>query len=437
LRIVRVVIPASLAAAALLTALVASRFVAPSPPPLVRALPFQVVPPPAAGAALAIETAKPPLGFTLRSGETLGEALVELGLSRGEAHAAGVELARFVDPRRLKPGERYRAHYDAEERVTGLDLALAGRGELSLRREAGVWHGSFRASRRTVEVRRLAGVIEGTLDAAVRTSGSTPALAYAMAEVLQWDVDFNRDLRTGDRFEVLFEEVYLDEEYHGLGSVRALAFTNGGRRLEAYRYGDGGYYDADGRPLRKMFLRSPLRYSRITSRFSNRRFHPVLKVHRPHYGVDYGAPAGTPVLVTAAGSVVSAGWDGGGGRTVKVRHPNGYVTAYLHLSRFASGVRSGARVQQGDVVGYVGSTGLSTAAHLDYRVQRHGRWLDPLTLANTPAPPIAPAEMAAFGSWRDALRHELEGHPPPAPAVLAAAPAPVSARAGVESAGRR
>lgn len=166
-----------------------------------------------------------------------------------------------------------------------------------------------------------------------------------------------------------------------------------------------------------MFLRSPLPFSRVTSRFSNRRFHPILGIFRPHHGVDYGAPTGTPVRVTGSGTVVSAGWDGGGGKCVKVRHPNDFLTAYLHLSRFANGVRAGSRVRQGDIVGYVGSTGLATAPHLDYRVQQHGRWIDPLSLQSMPAEPISAARLTEYRSVRDAMRRSLESGvayaPPP------------------------
>jgi murein DD-endopeptidase MepM/ murein hydrolase activator NlpD len=239
-------------------------------------------------------------------------------------------------------------------------------------------------------------------------AGAPAELAFAMAEVLQWDLDFNRDLRRGDRFEVLFEEVFLDGRARGVGDVLALTYQNRGQLLEAYRFGDEpAYYDGDGRPLQKMFLRSPLPFTRVTSRFSHRRFHPVLKTYRPHYGVDYGAPVGTPVRATARGTVLSAGWSGGGGKMVKLRHANGYLTAYLHLSGFAAGIRAGARVAQGDVIGYVGATGLATAAHLDYRVQHGGRWIDPMELKGVEAEPLGQGDLQAFAAWRDALRESL------------------------------
>ncbi len=159
--------------------------------------------------------------------------------------------------------------------------------------------------------------------------------------------------------------------------------------------------------MRKLFLRSPLRYSRVTSRFSHRRFHPVLKRYRPHYGVDYGAPRGTPVRVTASGTVTFAGWDRGGGKTVKVGHPGSYLTAYLHLSGFAKGVTKGRRVEQGKVIGYVGSTGLATGTHLDYRVQHRGHWINPLSLKSVPAKPIPEEQFREFMAWRDTLRNSL------------------------------
>ena len=183
-----------------------------------------------------------------------------------------------------------------------------------------------------------------------------------------------------------------------------LVYDNQGRRHEAYRWDESGtYYDGEGRPLRKMFLRSPLRYSRITSLFSQHRFHPVLKAYRPHYGVDYGAPVGTPVEVTANGEVLFAGWDRGGGNVVKVRHAGGYVTAYLHLSRFAAGIRPGARVRQGEVIAYTGATGLASGPHLDYRVKHDDEWIDPLTLKSVRDEPIPTYKLAAFRSWRNGL----------------------------------
>lgn len=361
-----------------------------------------------------------PIEVPFERGETVSDVLATLDLEPVDVESVVAELARFADLRRIRPRDRY-AVIGEEGRLDAFQLTVDGVGRAAVRRTVSGWRGEWRAFERRRTIHRIEGRLENSLEGALRAAGAEPALAYRMADVLQWDLDFTRDLRTGDAFEVLFEAVHLDGAYHSLGEILALGYDNRGRRLEAYRYGVGdrfGYYDGDGRPLRKMFLRSPVKYSRVTSRFSHRRFHPVLKTHRPHYGVDYGAPTGTPVRVTGNGVVLSAGWNGGGGRTVKVRHPNGYVTAYLHLSRYAKGVRSGRRVQQGDVIGFVGSSGLSTGPHLDYRIQHHGRWIDPLALQSLPAEPIADSDLPGYLLRRDELRAALAGtselSPPPA-----------------------
>jgi len=274
-------------------------------------------------------------------------------------------------------------------------------------------------------VRAVRGSLSGSLEGSMARAGAPTELAYAVADVLQWDLDFSRDLRHGDEFRVLFEEVLVEGYEPRPERVLAVDYGRPGRRhVEAYWFAGGeerGYYDADGRPLQKMFLRSPLPYSRITSRFSRHRFHPVLKTFRPHYGVDYGAPVGTAVRATASGTVVLAGWDGGGGKTVKIRHPNGYLSAYLHLSRFATGVRRGARVEQGELIAFSGATGLASGPHLDYRVQKDGHWIDPLSIKSVPVEPVSPLRLAEFHAVQQAMRASLEtGRPFAPPAVTVA-----------------
>ena len=349
-----------------------------------------------------------PVEFAFRRGETLGKVLKDLGLEPVEAQSLIAALAEHVNVRRLRPQDRYAALVDDEGRLQGLRVSLAGKGKAEVRLQGGSWQSSWSEFVERIEPRVVRGALEGSLEASIARAGGDAVVAYVMAEVLQWDLDFNRDLRLGDTFEVLYERIYLDGEFHRVGDVQALIYGNEDRRLEAYRFGDdNGHYDGEGRPLRKLFLKSPLSYSRVTSGFSTRRFHPVLKSYRPHYGVDYGAPVGTPVRVTGSGVVQFAGWDQGGGKTIKVRHPNGYLTAYLHLSRFADGIRAGTRVNQGEVIGYVGSTGLSTAPHLDYRMRKSGRWFNPQTLKNKPAPPISAAELPEFKAARDRFRQAL------------------------------
>ncbi|MFN7942664.1 MAG: peptidoglycan DD-metalloendopeptidase family protein [Thermoanaerobaculia bacterium] len=375
-------------------------------------------------------SAAPDRTSSLRSGDTLGAVLRRLGLSASEAESASKAAQHFVDLRQLRAGTRYAAYYDGAD-LGRFELAIDGRGDLALERESAEWVPRFRAYERKVEVASVRGELRDSLEDAVVASGAPADLAYAMAEVLQWDLDFNRDLRSGDRFEILYERVLVDGKYAGIGSVLAASYTNRGHAVEAFRYSDPepGYYDASGRPLTKMFLRSPLPFSRVTSRFSGHRFHPILKQFRPHYGVDYAAPVGTPARATAAGTVIFAGWDGGGGRAVKIRHPNDFETCYLHLSRFAEGVRAGARVGQGEVIGYVGQSGLATGPHLDYRIQHRGKWMDPLSLKAIPTDPLGPLALSRFTALRDAMRVSLEsGGPFVAPSFAGAGGERVASR---------
>ncbi|MCB1035430.1 MAG: peptidoglycan DD-metalloendopeptidase family protein [Acidobacteria bacterium] len=366
-----------------------------------------------------------PFQFSIQPGESLGGVLADLGLDGREAHAITTALASYVDFRRIRPGDVYTAYLGQNGRTKAFELGVEDRGQIRVQETSpGQWVPEWREYEREIEVRRIEGSLESTLDGAIREAGASPTLAYAMADALQWDLDFTRDLRLGDHFQVIFEQLFVDGRDRGPHRILALHYSNRGQAYEAFRYGDdGGFYDAEGRPLKKMFLRSPLKFSRVTSRFSNRRFHPVLKVYRPHYGVDYGAPTGTPVRATASGTVVSASWKGGGGRTVTLRHPNDYQTSYLHLSKFAKGMRAGRRVQQGEVIGYVGATGLATAPHLDYRVKHRGRWIDPLSIKSVPARPIPQTDLPEFIAWRDSLRRSLDtGSPLSEPQIARAVP---------------
>jgi murein DD-endopeptidase MepM/ murein hydrolase activator NlpD len=270
---------------------------------------------------------------------------------------------------------------------------------------------------RRYEVRTavVAGRIESSLFGAVAAAGEKDQLALDLADVFAWDVDFNTEIQRGDSFRVAVEKLALPGTPERTGRILAAELLRGDRVLRAFRHegaAGAGYYDAEGRPLRKAFLRSPLRFTRISSRFSRSRLHPVLSIRRPHLGVDYAAPVGTPVSAAASGTVVLAGWLGGYGRTVRIRHANGYETLYGHLSRIH--VRAGQRVQQGDRIGAVGSTGLATGPHLDYRMTRDGRFVDPLRLDAPPAEPLPERERAAFdATLREGLAL-LEGVEPPA-----------------------
>jgi murein DD-endopeptidase MepM/ murein hydrolase activator NlpD len=256
---------------------------------------------------------------------------------------------------------------------------------------------------RTYESRlaTAAGEIETSLFGAVADAGEEDQLALDLADIFAWDIDFNTELRRGDSFRVAVEKLYLDGRFVRYGRILSAEFVRGDRTLQAIRF-DGeraGYYTPDGKPMRKAFLRSPLKFTRISSVFTSHRFHPILKSVMPHYGVDYAAPIGTPVMASGNGVVRLAGRWGGYGNTVRIHHPNGYETLYGHLSRMY--VRAGDHVNQGEVVGAVGMTGMATGPHLDYRMLKNGAFVNPLTLQSPPAEPLSPAELIAFEATRD------------------------------------
>ncbi len=326
-------------------------------------------------------------------------------------------LVEEIDPKRLLPGTEFRGVLSPGGRLETLQVIFDRRNEVHLiAGPDGII--AERIERPLIsEVVRLEGVVESSLFGAVEAAGGGAELAVRMAQIYQWDIDFLRDLRKGDRFVVVADRQSVEGEFFGWGTIFAARFVNGKRTLDAVVYPDDngrlGYYDLNGHPLRKQFLRSPLKFSRVTSRFSMSRYHPVLKRRMPHYGVDYGAPVGTPVHATADGTVTRAGRNGGGGNMVTVRHTNGYETNYLHLSRYGKGVRRGVRVSQGQVIGYVGSTGLSTGPHLDYRVKLNGRWINPLTISSPPVKPLAEERLQRYLAHALAVLSLIEGEPPP------------------------
>jgi murein DD-endopeptidase MepM/ murein hydrolase activator NlpD len=227
-----------------------------------------------------------------------------------------------------------------------------------------------------------------------------------MADVFSGEIDFNSDLQPGDSFRVLVERETREGKLSGYGPILAAEFVNDNRNLKAIRFtpdgGSPGYYDENGRSLKRFFLKSPLKFEpRITSRFSSARKHPILGYSRAHNGVDYHAPSGAPVTAVAPGVVTMAGWTNGGGRTVKLRHPNGYETEYLHLSAITT--RAGNRVGQGDLIGRVGATGLATGPHLHYGLKKNGRYVNPVIEHRNmpPGEPVAPSLMNIFMTERD------------------------------------
>lgn len=264
----------------------------------------------------------------------------------------------------------------------------------------------------------IRGRIDGdhpSLIAAMDVTGESIQLAMSLAEIFGGQIDFESDLQPGDTFEVLFEKSTRDGQFAGYGAILGARFTADGHEHQAFRWKDpatarAAFYDENGRSLKRFFLRSPLRFEpRVTSGFSRNRLHPVHRTYRAHLGVDYGAPTGAPVVAVANGTVVSAGWAGGGGNMVRIRHASGFETYYLHLSAYGKGIRAGAHVTQGQLIGRVGSTGTATGPHLDYRLRKNGVFVNPLTEHRKlpPGEPIPPSELAAFGASRDDMLKQI------------------------------
>jgi murein DD-endopeptidase MepM/ murein hydrolase activator NlpD len=257
--------------------------------------------------------------------------------------------------------------------------------------------------------RKVSGEITSSLWNAFVDKDEDPMLANELSEIYAWSIDFF-GIQKGDKFTIVYDELMVDTERVGIGTIYTAKFTNSGKDFYAFRFLQDSvytYFDENGNSLRKTFLKAPLKYSRISSHFSNRRFHPVLKIYRAHHGVDYAAPTGTPVHSIGDGKVIKKGWDNGGGNFIKIKHNSVYTTTYMHLSKFASGIKIGDFVTQGQVVGYVGSTGLATGPHLDFRVYKNGHAINPLKLEAPPAEPVKKENIEAFNKVKDELMKEL------------------------------
>jgi murein DD-endopeptidase MepM/ murein hydrolase activator NlpD len=335
--------------------------------------------------------------LTVEAGDTLDSVLIDGGLDRAESALLTREAARSFDLRRLQPGNLVRFHYQPTGRADSVQMKIKGWGELdAIRNETG-----FLVVPQQASIREVDSVISARIDTSLYDSlimaGEGPQLAQQIVDIFQWDIDFFA-LQRGDAFSLVVTKRFSGSDVVGYGPILAARFTHNGLTFQAFRQemrdGRAGYYGRSGSPLRKQFLRAPLQFTRITSKFSKSRYHPILHCFKPHHGVDYGAPVGTPVMTTADGVVIEARRKRGEGNYVRIRHTARIDTYYLHLSRFGKGIRPGRKVTQGAVIGYVGATGLATGPHLDYRVSDHGTWLDPLKLKSiTPDPlPVALAQ---------------------------------------------
>lgn len=341
------------------------------------------------------------VGGSLERGETpMGWAL-RRGLERGTAHAILTALTPLLPPSKYRTDD-------------SLELVLNGSGDplrfavtrrhrerfVVKRGEDGSWV-SFRESKPLRrEIIRFEGIIRSSLWESLRSTGVSANLIISFADIFSWTFDFLTDCRNGDSFEFMVEAFYEGESFDHYGYVLVARYDGERGKVAGVRFqpegGRASYYAQDGTSLRKIFLRSPLNYRRISSRFSRSRFHPILKRRRPHLGIDYAAASGTPVVTVGDGTVIFAGWKGGFGNYIEVRHNRSYTTCYGHLSRFAKGVHKGRRVAQGKVIGFVGSTGLSTGPHLDFRMRRGGTYVNPLAVNVPSADPVPKESLQSF-----------------------------------------
>ena len=261
-----------------------------------------------------------------------------------------------------------------------------------------------------IKVDEVAGTVKSSLWNAMVEKNASPLLSNELSEIFAWSIDFF-GLQLGDTFKVVYEKQYIDTTYIGIGEVISAYMKHSGKDFFAIPFVQDStlsFFDEEGNSLKKAFLKAPLSYSRISSRFSNSRMHPVLKIRRPHHGVDYAAPLGTPVLSVGDGKIIAKAWDKkGGGNYIKIKHNGTYTTGYLHLNGFAKGINVGGYVKQGDLIGYVGKTGLATGPHLDFRFYRNGKPIDPLKVEAPPVEPIFEENRAAFDSVKTIYLEKL------------------------------
>ena len=339
------------------------------------------------------------------AGATFAQALGRLGVEPGVAADVAEAAQSVYNLRGFRTGNRLAVGRSVDGELRVVRYQIDPDRMLWVRPQGKGFRAEIQRIPSETVVVPVAGQLRDSLYNAVIEAGESPELAVRLAEIFAWDLDFYTDPRRGDRFRLLVEKKrYATGETGAYGKIYAAEYDNDGRTYQAVLFRDPSgrpaYYGADGKSLEKALLRSPLKFSApITSRFSRSRFHPVLKTRRPHLGIDYGAPTGTPVQAIGSGSVVFAGRKGGAGNMVHLRHTNGYETMYMHLSQIL--VHSGHRVEQGQRIGLVGATGLATGPHLDFRILQHGSYRNFEALNLPPAMPVAKKDWAEFAGLRD------------------------------------
>jgi murein DD-endopeptidase MepM/ murein hydrolase activator NlpD len=339
------------------------------------------------------------------SGENFAAALQKFGLSAEEAANASAAAQRTFNLRQVRAGNTITVGRSVEGALREIDYKIDADRMLKIVPEERGFTAQIREIPSRMEIAAVVGRVDDSLFNAVEDAGESAELAMHMAQIFGYDLDFYTDPRKGDTFRIVLEKKkYANGQTAGYGKILAAEYENAGKKYQALLFHDPtgrpGYYSADGKSLQKAFLRSPLKFGApVTSHFSRARFHPILKTYRPHMGTDYGAPVGTPVQTIGSGRVVFAGRRGGEGNMVQVAHSNGYETMYLHLSRMF--VRTGAHVEIGKTIGLVGSTGLSTGPHLDFRILQKGQYKNFEKLGLPPSDPVSKKNLPEFAALRE------------------------------------
>lgn len=361
----------------------------------------------------------------VKPGDTLMDLALKTGVSRQQAHEAIVALTKIFNPRRLKPGQQLTVIYvpkHAEEedvRLSGLKIqANAYQGFAVSEDEENGFVARQLTKELTTELVRTRGNIEDNLYDAAEAAGVPPAVLIKLIRLYSWDVDFQRDIQPGDDFELVFERIMtVDGEHVRDGEIAYSKLSVNGSDLPLYRYefepGRTDYFDAHGESARKPLLRTPVDGARLTSSYGRRR-HPILGYTRMHRGVDFAAPRGSPIYAGGDGRIVSRGWKGGYGRYIKIRHNSTYSTAYAHMRAYKKGLRVGSRVRQGQIIGYVGSSGRSTGPHLHYEIHRNGRQVHPLRIKLPSGRKLKGERLMAFEAARQQIDRMVAGLPAPA-----------------------
>ena len=343
------------------------------------------------------------------SGNTAA-SILKHWLSPSEVHAFAGACTPVYDLTRIRVGNTWQVA-TLDEELTRFEYAIDSDRYLEVSRDGEDYTAIVKPIAYDVRMETVTGSIRSSLYGAMAGAGEKPELAVRIGNLMGWEIDFVHDLRVGDTFSVLVEKRYSGTRFMGYGKILAVAFTNKGVLHEAFRMeeadGSGEYYAPDGRNLRHVFLKTPVAFTRISSGFTLRRYHPIQKRYKPHYGVDYAAPTGTPIYAIGSGTLKRVATNNSSGNHIMITHGNGYESGYLHMSRFAKGMRTGKKVKQGDLIGYVGSTGLATGPHLCFRMKIHGKPVDPTKIDTPRAGSIDATRKEAFSRIMAQYRPQL------------------------------